>query len=229
MQIYGHRGESASAPENTLRAFDLALQAGVDGIELDVQATADGVPVIMHDRDLSRTTNGSGRVEEVTFAQIRRLDAGSGEKVPTLDEALAMIGDRAHVDIEFKQAGIEREVLDQLRKHPSVKWSASSFEWEALRTLRALGPQYDLWILDDFVTDELIETARGLGASTAAVGHAALNEETVARLRSANLKIFAWTVNDVDEARRLETLGVDILCTDTPTTMIKALERDSSN
>jgi glycerophosphoryl diester phosphodiesterase len=183
MQIYGHRGESARAPENTLQAFELALQAGVDGIELDVRATADGVPVIIHDRDLARTTNGSGRVDAVTFDQLRRFDAGSGEQVPALDEVLSLVGDRAHLDIEFKQTRIERAVLEQLRKHPSVRWSASSFKWGALKTLRALSPGYDLWLLEDFVTDELIETARNLGASTAAIGHAALNEETVARLR----------------------------------------------
>ncbi|HET8523467.1 MAG TPA: glycerophosphodiester phosphodiesterase family protein [Thermomicrobiales bacterium] len=223
MLIYGHRGESASEPENTLRAFERALQAGVDGIELDVQATADGVPVVIHDRDLTRTTNGSGRVNEVTFDQLRQLDAGSGEKVPTLDEVLSLVGDRAHLDIEFKQTRIERAVLEQLNKHPTVEWSASSFKWGALKTLRALGPAYDLWLLDDFVTDEVIETARTLGASTAAIGHAALNEDTVARLRAANLKIFAWTVNGVEEARRMEKLGIDILCTDAPTKMINAL------
>src|SRR3954452_11230788 len=100
MRIYAHRGASATEPENTLRAFQRALDLGVEGIELDVQATADRVPVILHDRDLARTTNGTGNVDEITFDDLQTFDAGDGEHVPTLHEVLDLVGDRIHLDIE---------------------------------------------------------------------------------------------------------------------------------
>src|SRR5215213_4894602 len=86
MLIYAHRGASAIHPENTLRAFRHALAIGVDGIELDVHATADGIPVVIHDRDIGRTTNGAGYVDEMPLAQLETFDAGDGERVPTLAE-----------------------------------------------------------------------------------------------------------------------------------------------
>ena len=88
-------------PENTMRAFRQALAIGVDGIELDVHATADGIPVVIHDRDIGRTTNGDGYVDQVPLVRLETFDAGQGERVPTLAEVL-WVGDAAHLDIEYK-------------------------------------------------------------------------------------------------------------------------------
>src|SRR5688500_13960935 len=112
--IYAHRGGSAIHPENTLRAFRHALASGVDGIELDVHATADGVPVVTHDRDVGRTTDGSGYVDQIPLVRLESFDAGDGERVPTLAEVLGLVGDAAHLDIEIKGIGVERAVLDVL-------------------------------------------------------------------------------------------------------------------
>src|SRR3954466_10785832 len=112
--IYAHRGASAIHPENTLRAFRHALAIGVDGIELDVHATADGIPVVVHDRDVGRTTDGVGYVDEMPLARLESFDAGDGERVPTLAEVLTLVGDAAHLDIEIKGLGIERPVLEVL-------------------------------------------------------------------------------------------------------------------
>src|SRR3954451_9117490 len=106
MLVYGHRGLSGRFPENTLLACREALAAGGDGIEFDVHATSDGVPVIIHDRGLERPANGMGKVDEVPLSRLRALDAGRGERVPTLAEVLDLVGDRAHLDIEIKQPGV---------------------------------------------------------------------------------------------------------------------------
>src|SRR3712207_4482331 len=110
--IYAHRGASAHHPENTLRAFRHALALGVDGIELDVHATAEGIPVVIHDRDVGRTTGGFGYVDQMPLAQLETLDAGNGERVPRLAEVLTLVGDAAHLDIEVKGSDVERAVLD---------------------------------------------------------------------------------------------------------------------
>lgn len=111
--LIAHRGFSSRAPENTLAAFDLALSAGFDNFELDAQLTADGIPVVIHDATLDRTTDGRGHVAKTTLNEIRRLDAGSwfggddsfaGERVPTLHEVLTRYAGNAHIHLELKSA-----------------------------------------------------------------------------------------------------------------------------
>jgi glycerophosphoryl diester phosphodiesterase len=121
MLIYAHRGASAIHPENTLRAFRHALAIGVDGIELDVHATADGIPVVIHDRGVERTTDGAGYVDEMPLSRLATFDAGDGQRVPTLAEVLALVGEAAHLDIEIKGAEIERAVLEVLAAYPTVR------------------------------------------------------------------------------------------------------------
>src|SRR3954467_9018503 len=120
MLIYAHRGASAIHPENTLRAFRHALAIGADGIELDVHATADGTPVVIHDRDVERTTDGAGYVDEMPLARLETLDAGDGERVPTLAAVLELVGAAVQLDIEIKGAGVERAALEVLAEYPNV-------------------------------------------------------------------------------------------------------------
>lgn len=223
MLIYGHRGASASEPENTLRAFSRAIEMGAEGLEFDVQVTADRVPVVLHDRELDRTTNGSGAVDRVTLEGLQYLDAGAGERIPTLDDVLDLVGDRVHLDIEIKQGGIEREVLETLARHPRTRWAISSFDWLTLERLRVLSPSADLWLLAMVVADALFHTARRLAASAVSLHHGALNDATAARLRDAGLATVVWTVNDLEEAVRARDLGARGLCTDAPDVIIAGL------
>lgn len=222
MMIYGHRGDSVSAPENTLRAFELAIEAGVDGIELDVRASADGVPVVIHDRGLERTTTGRGNVDSLTLAEIQEADAGQGQRVPTLDEALDVIRDRVRLDLEIKQSGMEHLVVETLNRHPTVDWLISCFDWNVLRELRRLDPAAELWPLHTDASPAVIDAAREIGAPAVALSHAAITKGSARAIRDAGLEIFAWTVNDPDEARRLELFGVHAFCTDNPRLMLAA-------
>ncbi len=140
----GHRGTVRFAPENTLAAFRKAIELGLDLIEMDVRETKDGHLVIMHDATVDRTTNGKGQVAELTLAEIKRLDAGSwfspqfaGERVPTLDEALAALAGRALPDIDFK-AGDPAKLVAVLERHQLLgKVTLYCGDWELLRrTLR---------------------------------------------------------------------------------------------
>jgi glycerophosphoryl diester phosphodiesterase len=224
MLIYAHRGASATEPENTLRAFRRALELGVDGIELDLHATADNIPVVIHDRSVSRTTNGSGNVDDLTLEELTELDAGHGERVPTLREVLDLVGGRAHLDLEIKQAGIEREVLATLARCPDVRWAISSFDWGVLRAVRELAPDAELWLLSSIVSDALFTTADEIGAPGVALRISAYSKETAARLKDAGLKTVVWTVNDVSTAVRAQDLGAAGLCTDAPDLILRGLK-----
>ncbi len=214
--IYAHRGESAIHPENTLRAFRHALASRVDGIELDVHATADGIPVVIHDQDVGRTSDGTGYVDQIPLAQLETLDAGDGERVPTLAAVLALVGDAAHLDVEIKGTGIERAVLEVLGHYPAVRWAISSFAWDTLRAVRRLNPVAEVWPLAERVDDDLIAIAAELGSPAVSLFTGAYTAETAARLRAAGLRVIVWTVNDPREARRVADLGAFALCTDDP-------------
>ena len=212
MQIFAHRGASQTHPENTLEAFAEALRLGVAGIELDVHATSDGTPVIIHDASLSRTSGSDLHVTDLAYADLRAL----APSVPTFAEVLGLVGSQVHLDIEVKQAGVEGAVLDVLARYPDARWSVSSFDWDVLAQFRALDPESDLWLLGSLQSDELLETARRLGATAAALAQTAIVEETITQAHAAGLKVMAWTVNDVDRARQLSGWGLDMLCTDVP-------------
>ena len=185
MRIYAHRGASATEPENTLRAFRRALEIGAEGIEFDVHMTVDRVPVVIHDRSIARTTNGHGNVDELTLGALAEIDAGHGERIPTLHEVLDLVGDRVHLDVEIKQAGIEREVLATLARCPDTRWAISSFDWNVLRAVRALSHDAELWLLSSFVSDALFTTAGEVNATAVSLSMLGYNQETASRLTDA--------------------------------------------
>jgi glycerophosphoryl diester phosphodiesterase len=221
MLIYAHRGLSGRFPENTLLAFRQALAAGVEGIEFDVHVTSDGIPVIIHDRDVARTTDGSGNVDEMPLASVQTFDAGGGERVPTLADVLALVGDAVHVDIEIKVLGAERATLDVLAAFPSARWAISSFNWAILRELRRLDLEAELWPLAGRVDAPLFAIANELGSPAVALWSDAYTEESASALHEAELLAMLWTVNDRAEAERVRDLGAYAICTDDPDRILR--------
>lgn len=221
--IYAHRGASGEFPENTLLAFSRALAAGVDGIELDVHATADGVPVVIHDRSVERTADGHGYADEIPLKRLRSFRAGMGQHVPTLAEVLALVGSAAHLDIEVKGTGIEEEVLAVLEEHPAARWAISSFDWDTLRRLRDLDEDVELWPLSEHWNDDVRAVAHDLGSPAISLFAGAYDAESAEELNSAGLRAVIWTVNDAAEARRVCNLGAHAICTDYPDLIAAAL------
>ena len=214
--IYAHRGSSALHPENTLRAFRHALATGVDGIEFDVHATVDGVPVVIHDRNVERTTDGLGYVDELPLTRLKTFDAGDGERVPTLAEVLELAGAAAHLDIEIKGSRSERAVLDVLAQYPETRWAISSFDWNTLRTVRQLERRAELWPLAERFDEDLIAIATELGSPAVALFAGGYTPASARELNDAGLHVMVWTVNDPSEARRVRDLGAFALCSDDP-------------
>lgn len=208
--LLGHRGASAHAPENTLRAFRRALELGADGIECDIQRTADGELVIIHDDGVERTTDGSGLVGDLPGAVLATLDAGGGERIPTLAETLrwataATAGGRApFLNLELKGQGTGPDTLAALtRAGYAGPIAISSFHYPSLEETRRLNGTVELWLLSSRYSDELLAQARAIGATCLDLWHAGITEEIVARCSAAGLGIVAWTVNEDEDICRL--------------------------
>ena len=191
MKIYAHRGASQAFPENTLPAFEEAIRLGVAGVELDILASADGVLVVTHDESLSRTFGVDVNVRETTYDEIHE----HAPNLSTFEAVLDLIADKLHIDIELKQAGVERALMSLLARYPSVSWAISSFDWEVLRTVRSMDDECDLWLLSSRFSDDLVATARELGASTAALEAPLVDKAIVDLVAGADLKTMIWTVN----------------------------------
>lgn len=226
MAIYAHRGASIEFPENTLAAFRRAVEVGAPGAELDVHLTADGEAVVIHDDSVDRTTNGTGKVADLTLAEIRRLDAGSGERVPTLAEVLEVVAGKLILDIEVKESAAAAKVLEEVAKFPNLEWLVSSFRWDSLRFVRSQNPDVELWVLWPTATDEAIAAGREIGASLLNLEYHSVTAEVVSRVRAAGMDVAVWTVNDRDEAIRLRNLGVVAICTDDPVALGDVYPRD---
>ena len=147
MKIYAHRGASAEYPENTMAAFQRAIDLGADGIELDVHLSADGVPVVIHDETVDRTTDVTGPVSAMTAAELGSIDAGRGHGVPTLADVLDLVGNTLHVNIEIKSNQAGQAVIDEVNRRPDLRWAISSFDWDVLRFVKGALPGADLWPL----------------------------------------------------------------------------------
>jgi len=214
--IYAHRGASAEAPENTLAAFRRALETGADGIELDIQLSRDGVPFIIHDETLERTTDGTGTVAQATAEVLRTLDAGSwfdpgfaGEPPPTLEAALQLLAGRLRINIEIKDARAGRAVLDLLRQFPRAEVVVSSFNHGLLALLRRVAPDLPLAVLQDAGDwRRALARAESLQACAFHPHVDLVNRPLMAACRRLRLPVFPWTVDDPSRARALARIGV---------------------
>lgn len=237
--VIAHRGASAYAPENTLAAFELAIDQGADAIELDAKLSADGEVVVIHDRTVNRTTTGSGRVGEMTLKELRALDAGSffdityqGEKIPTLNEVFALVGKRIPINVELTNyASLTDDLPDKVaalvRRHNLTRQVLfSSFNPLALLRIRRLLPEVPVGML-------ALPGWKG-GWARSWVGrltgyqslHPEASDVTPALVRKAHARgerVLVWTVNEAQEMERLFKLGVDGIFTDDPPLARKVL------
>ncbi|MFL5608453.1 MAG: glycerophosphodiester phosphodiesterase [Gemmatimonadaceae bacterium] len=197
------------APENTLPSFSLALEAGADGLELDVHATRDGVVVIHHDPALRDGTV----IADTTFAELRPHEVAPGVAVPTLAELCELVAGRAELCVEVKGAGIEQLVLDALSDYEGPL-AIHSFDHALIRRIRALDPNVRLGILFDDAPTEVARQMEATGATDVWPQWTLVEPALVAAVHAAGGRVIPWTVNDTRHARALAAIGVDALCGD---------------
>lgn len=220
----GHRGYSGNYPENTMLAFQKAMEAGADGIELDVQFSKDGRLVIIHDETLDRTTTGKGWVRDHTLEELKSLDASfkfTGQygvnQIPTLCEVLDYMKDKdAVTNIElktgvFEYEGIEEAVLNCVRKHNlSDKVIISSFNHYSILRMRKLAPELKCGLLTDCWLINAGKYVHDLDVPCYHPAFRNLTPEITNEIKQYGLEINTWTVNTLEDFKNLESLGVDV-------------------
>ncbi len=219
--ITAHAACRGHAPENTLAGVRAALALGADAIEIDVRCTRDGTPVLLHDSAVDRTTDGAGEIAALSLRQARRLDAGEGERIPTLREVLREVAGRALLVLEVKPAGIEEEVLAVVRRSRALDWCAvHSFLPRVVERVRRQEPRMPCSLLTDGrrVVDwgQLFAFALSLGAQGISVHHGVVTPELVRGAHLRELRCSTWTVNRRDDVRRVAACGVDAITSDYP-------------
>ena len=234
--LYAHRGASAQAPENTLAAFRCAIEARADGVELDVHLSADGVPVVIHDATLERTTDGSGPVDLLAAAELATLDAGSwfapafaAEPLPTLAAVLDLLVGRLRINVELKDAAAGLAVLDLLPCFPGAEVVLSCFDRAALHALRRADPRVPLAVLsEESGWHRLIPEALTLGATALHLRADVVTRPLVAAARATGLPVYAWTVDAPGAVRTLLRAGVTGLFTNDPARLRSSLMSPAS-
>jgi glycerophosphoryl diester phosphodiesterase len=222
--IWAHRGASGRAPENTMAAFRAAEEDGAQGIELDLHLSRDGVPVVIHDEVVQRTTDGHGPVARLTLRQLLRLDAGrwfapafAGERIPTLQEVLAWAGDRLRLNLEIKSAEAAQAVQLALADYPHCRVLVSSFDHQVLEKLHAASPGLPLaFLLDSRLWRRPLARATACRAESLHPRHDLLGHAMVNCCHQQGLKVIPWTVDQLPDLRKMRRLGADGLFSNHP-------------
>ncbi len=241
-KVVAHRGWSARAPENTLAAIAAAVGAGAGGCEFDVYRSRDGVVVLMHDQTVDRTTDGTGRVSDLTLARLKTLDAGSwknvrytGEAIPTLEEALNLLkGTGCTAVVEIKMEGISRKVVDAIRAAGMVEEAlVIAFSRTVVKEVRILEPNLPCgWLSGEKLTgtveesvDWIAREARKCEISLVNLSYKMLSPGIVAGLHHRGFTVWTWTVNDPVVMEALLRWGVDGITTDMIDVLLEVREK----
>ena len=237
----GHRGASAAAPQNTLAAFRKAMELGTDGVELDVQLSADGAVVVIHDFTVDKTTDGTGRVADKTLAELKSLDAGSrfspqfaGEHIPTLSEVFEAIDGRLMVNVELKapthnwNTALVAPVLETVLHHGmQARVLFSSFNRHVLHAMKQLAPDIPAGLLYD--ANSLAHARRAwldpfVPHEARHPHYSMLTGPIIQWYHTHGLRINTWTVDDPEEMRRLVAAGADSIITNKPDVLKSVLQ-----
>ncbi|MFT4258197.1 glycerophosphodiester phosphodiesterase [Microbacterium sp.] len=232
--VVAHRGASTMAPENTLPAIAAAADAHADYVEIDIRMSSDGVPVVIHDSTVDRTTDGTGSVSALTLAELQRLDAGSwfsqeyaGIRIPTLEQVLALTAEtRLSIVIEYKgrwtPAAI-RTTVDQIAAADLTGHVITqSFNEKTVENISAVAPNLFVGWLTDRIDASIVRTAQRIGAD--AVNPQSTTPQGLADAHDAKLRVFVWTKDADCDWEELTALGVDGIITNTPSALTEWIE-----
>lgn len=236
--IAGHRGAASLAPENTLSGFKKALQSGAKWIELDTQLSADKTPVIFHDETVDRCTNGEGLVADLTLSQLQSLDAGSwfseafiGEQIISLEHTLLFFMENdlsMNLEIKIHHSHQAEPLVDEIAKvlakvnFPNEKLILSSFSELALTHCHQVMPEIRLGYITEHDPLITLEKLKPLNLYSVHLDHKILEQTMAKKITDQGLKLIIWTLNDVTQADKFRSWGVEIIITDKPDVFINA-------
>ena len=220
--VIGHRGAKGHAPENTISSIKKAIELGVDGIEIDVFRCASGELVVFHDKLVDKLTDGKGYIEEISLDSIKKLNVMGDEKIPTLNEVLDLIDGKVFLNIELKGSNTSFLTHQLLNEYfNSTNWSRnkvfiSSFDWNELRAFYQLNKDVRIAVLTDDDPLDAIPIAKDLEAFAINPNYKLLTESNVSKIKSENILIYTWTVNNIKDINKMKRLGVDAIISDFP-------------
>lgn len=215
--VTGHRGVAGLEPENTIRSFKRALALGVDQVELDVHFTKDRELVVIHDATVDRTTSGSGHVLAYTLDEIQRLDAGEGERVPTLQDVIDLVKGQAVLQIELKGLGVEEAVVKKVEENGIVdEVVITSFRHYMVRKVKTFNPRVSTGVLFLGLPLDASRLARDAGAEGLHANVNYLDGHLVEDGHRYGLKVRAWNTDNPEQMRWLIDLGVDAIGSNRP-------------
>lgn len=215
-----HRGAKGYEPENTLAAFSKAVEMQADGIELDIQLSADGEIVVFHDETLDRMTNGSGLVHTFSVEELKKYRIANEHPIPTLKEVIELVDQKCFLNIEIKNSQATSSLIILIEDFVKTKdWKydsfiVSSFDWNALLEILKLNSEIQLGILTETDLDLAIAFAKSINAKAIHPHFTLLNEENTTNIQSHNLLVFPWTVNEQEDINRLKKYNVNGIITD---------------
>jgi len=224
MKIIAHRGARASEPENTVRAMNKAFECGADAVEIDLRFTCDHKLVVIHDDTLEMTTNGTGKVSDMTIEQLRALDAGKGERIPELSEALSVAKRYSRpLVIELKEEGMEWQVLEEVTEAGlGDKVTISSFIHTSLRNLKEKAPEIKTGVIIASVPVNPVRLVQDAKADVIFAKYSRITREFIdACVGYEGIEVYLWTVNTIDDLNNAISYGVDGVVTDNPCELIR--------
>lgn len=221
MFIIGHRGACGYKPENTLASIKKALEIGVDAVEIDVRKTADDAIVLMHDYTIDRSTNGSGRVAELTLSELEKYNAGNSQKIPTLQEAIDLVDQQAIIDIDIKEKEVVPYIYNIIKKYIEKGWKTedfiiSSFDLVALRDLYKVLSDIKHMAIISNATEDWLHILEEVPISMIAVAHNTLYKDFVNLAHENELDVIPYTVNKFEDIKRMIDICVDGIISDYP-------------
>jgi glycerophosphoryl diester phosphodiesterase len=234
--VMAHRGDSVHAPENTLPAFQAAIDYGADAAEMDVQMTKDGTIVVLHDSSIDRTSTGTGNIWDVTYHDIENLDNGSffdasfaDTRIPTLDQVIKLCKGKLFLNIEIKRTGhddgIEQKVIDIIKDNNfQEQCDITSMDYNTLVTVKSIDPSIETV----YTTNVALGNVEDMAAADAfSIEGTFVTQSFVRQLRQNGKKFYVWTVNDEEQMQKMINLGANAIITNDPSTCRELVASDS--
>jgi glycerophosphoryl diester phosphodiesterase len=220
--IIGHRGASGYEPENTLRSFKRAITMGADMIELDVRLGKLGELVVIHDDTIDRTTNGVGKIRDLSWDALKKYDAGKGEHIPLLSEVFDLVNKQVTIMIELKDPGTAKAVAELITSYVQNKeWSYNnfivmSFDCGVIKEFHNQYPEITTGVIFEDKAIDPVDSAKKAGSQYVIIHYKLTTKRLITKAHASGLKVFPYTINSKTLAKKLRTLHIDGIITDYP-------------
>nr|WP_288833958.1 glycerophosphodiester phosphodiesterase family protein [uncultured Flavobacterium sp.] len=218
----GHRGAKAYEAENTLASFQKAIDLQVDAIELDVHLSVDSELMVIHDETIDRTTNGKGKVNQFTKAELQDFCIENQHKIPTLQEVFDLVRRRCFINVELKTFETAAKVVDLIEKYIREKnWEysdflVSSFDWDALEEVNFVNSKIPIAVLTETDLDKALAFAKIIQAKAINPDFQLLNIENTRKLQENGFEVYPWTVNETADIKKMQSFSVNGIISDFP-------------